>query len=632
MKRLFLLLALSTIMVGCGDNKTFTLSSNESDMIVTLECTEDGALTFELQNEERVILSKSPISFEIDEQPIKWELLKKRKESVDKIFPMAYGEFSEVIGTYTDMICEVRLITDTKSIDGTITVRLFESAMAYRVTLNDVAEQTTLLETSGWVPADLSGGCYSSNGEYEPLGAMAISQTYKQHRTPVVYECTDQFLALHECDLFDYPQLFITGYEDGSALGINIEGVNIEGDVELPWRVVMVGKSWQDLHNQKSIYQTMSREAEGDFSWVKPGLCMWDWRVKGTTFDGFTYKMDTKSLKRYIDFCSKSNISYFLIDDEWCEEHNPLQPVEGLDLREVVAYGKEKGVGIILYYDMTYVDKDHPAIDFDIIAAAYEDFGVAGMKYGFLKGLSFKDETTMTQDIIKTAAKHKMIVNFHDSPIPFSGLERTFPNYVNREYCHAQLDRRSAFNPRQFVKMACVNLLAGHMDQTNGTYALNEMATRSKGPRNEYLSTVSAETARFLFTHTGAFSVLIDAPEAYEQKADLFKVISSLPAKWDETKYLEMEFRSHVSVAKRTGDRWFAAVVYNECGDAHTLELDFLEPSTTYTATIYSDAEDTDFRTNKEAYAISTQTVTAKDVIEVTVPDGGGYSVIFDKQ
>ncbi len=631
MNKFFTLLSAVIIFTSCTNESPYTLSSKKSDLTAKLE-NREGKLTITLSEDNDIILSASPIAYIIDEQEAEWELLGSKITAKNVILPMNYGEFDQIAISYSDMDCNIKLSTPTKSIDGTLKVRLFEDAVAYQLELSDCPEGTTLKEVSSWVPADISGSCFSTNGEYESHGPLTISEASHTHRTPFIYQTEDKIMAFHECDLFNYPQLFVTGKSDGSSFGVNIHAITLEGDVRLPFRVVMVGEDYADLHNQKPIYQTMSQEAVGDFSWVKPGLCMWDWRVKGTTFDGFTYEMTTESLKRYIDFCHKSNISYFLIDAEWNKKPDPLTPVDELDIREVVAYGNSKDVGIILYYDLTYIDDEHPEVDFEIIAKTYADFGVKGMKYGFLKGKNSQHKTVRTLEIVETLAKHNMVVVFHDSPIPFSGLERTHPNYINREYCHAQLDRRAAFNPRQFVKMACINLLAGHMDQTNGTYALNEMATRSKGPKNEYNSTVSAETARFFISHTGAFSVLIDAPEAYEQKADLFEFISLLPNSWDETKYLDMDFNSHVSVAKRKGDRWYAAAVYNEKGGDHSLDLDFLEPNTKYRAKLYRDAQDTDYITNKEAYTVESLEVTSKDEINVSVPAGGGFSVIFDKQ
>ncbi len=626
-KKLLSLFVATLFFISC--NCDYNLKSSE--LSLSLDSSDDELFVSLLDNDGNDILAQSPISYKINDEVATWRVIDYDKKSIEESIPMHYGEFSEVRLSYTDMVCNVELTTPNDSIEGVLTIRLFDNAMAYRLELKDIEEGTKIEEISSWKPADKEGLYFATNGEHEPIGGVSIAENDRFNRTPIIYRGEEHTLAFHECDLVDYPQLFIQGQQDGETLAIAIDPIIASGEVSFPWRTVMVGDDIEDLHNLKPIYQTMSRPAQGDFDWVKPGLCMWDWRVKGTTFDGFTYKMNDESLKRYIDFCAKSNIAYFLIDAEWYETHDPLSPVSTLkDIREVIAYGKQQGVGTILYYDLNYIDDDHPKIDFNIIARYFADLGATGVKYGFLKAPTSQLKTTMTHEIIEIAANNKLIVDFHDAPIPFSGLERTYPNYINREYCHAQLDRRTAFNPRQFVKMACINLLAGHMDQTNGTFALNEMATRSKGPRNEYPSTVSAEAARFLFTHTGSFSIMIDAPEAYSQKEDLFEVIKSLPAKWDETLYLDMEYNSHVAVAKRSGKRWFAAVIYGENGDRSCLELDFLTPDTKYKATIFRDADDTDMHTNKEAYEIESREVCSDDNIEINVVAGGGYSVIFE--
>lgn len=624
------------MLISCN-SQNYELRSSDGSLKLSLEVV-DGNLVALLSEDDAQIIA-SDIVLEINDKPMQSQLLGRQKRWTSESIDLLYGEFSKVDVSYSEMVCDMTLSAeDGVSYDATLTLRLFDGSFAYRIELKGLAESTTIRERGGWRPANLDGDCYSTNREHEPLGPLKISKAREMMRspfinTPFIYDDGERLFSIHECDLFDYPQLIVRGAEHGGSIDITNGKATVSGDFALPWRVVIVGKEFEDLHNQKPIYQVLSREAEGDYSWVKPGVSMWDWRVKGTTFDGFTYDMNTATMKRFIDFCSSSSIEYLLIDAEWYNSSKPLVPVEGLDIREVVEYGKDRDVGIILYYDMYYVTRGKvDSIDFETVAKTYADFGVAGMKYGFLSHEDLQVKSRMAHNIISTLARYKLLVDFHDNPIPYSGMERTYPNYITREYCHAQLDRRTAFIPRSFVKMACINLLAGHMDQTNGTFALNEMKSRSKGPYNDYNSTVSAEVARFVVTHTGALSVILDAPEAYGQKADLFHVISSIPSTWDETRYIEMRYDSHISVAKRNGDSWYAAVVYNEKGGNHKLNLDFLDQGATYSATIYRDAPDTDYINNKESYTIESRTVTSSDSVEVAVPAGGGFTVIFEKQ
>ena len=111
----------------------------------------------------------------------------------------------------------------------------------------------------------------------------------------------------------------------------------------------------------------------------------------------------------------------------------------------------------------------------------------------------------------------------HDGPVPPSGDERTYPNYATREFCHSQSDAMRAFSPTGFCEQIFVNMLAGPLDMCNGLYALENPARDRPRIFTNVESTVTAETARVLICYSG-FSILPDCPEAYAEKADLFRL------------------------------------------------------------------------------------------------------------
>ena len=636
MKKILLLLLCSLHIVSCIDSKSKSIVQSPDSVTEVGVLIDADSLFIGLYNNKKELVSPSPVNLFLNGEVLKWSLIAEKSFDKKDFISMPYGEFQSVSQEYKEAIFKLSVQTKSgKTYPAELFVRAYSEGMAYRIVLNDLPEDSRLQERSEWIPVSSKGKCFIPNGEKMPIGPVSISGLKSRHTTPVIYSTDNSTLAFHEAGLHNYPQLFLSKGIDGKSIKMVQDEAVCNGTFSLPWRVILVGEKIADLHNYKSLYFSLNEAAEGDFSWVKPGIASWDWRVKGCTFNGFTYKMNTESLKRYIDFSAEMGFDYFLLDAEWYEDHNPLKPVEGLDIKEVISYGNGKNVGTLLYYDLKYADKEYPVIDFEEIASVYAGYGAKGIKYGFLGGAGPKytsqEKTRKTEELIRIAAQHKLLIDFHDSPVPFSGLERTYPNYINREYCHAQIDCRLAFSPEEFVKIACVNLLAGPIDQTNGTYALNEMKSRQKGPRNEYNSTVASETARFFITHTGHLSVLIDAPEAYKAKSDLFAFIRSLPATWDEARYLEMDFESHVAVARRKGEDWFAGVVYNEKGGKHMMDLNFLEPSVKYEATIFSDAPDTHYINNKEAYIVKKEVVQSDKVLETTVAPGGGYAVLFRK-
>ncbi len=635
MKRIVKLLAVLLLSVSCATSTSTPPLQMSLNRMLDLAVTDsDSLLTLTLQRSGRKVLDRSPLTIRYNEEDVNWTITNHADVIHTNEIKMSTGEFSSLQIDYTENVYQ--LTANNVDLKAELHTRLYNGAMAYRFVIFGSGKYT-IEEFSPFRMANNTGSYFMPNGEYEPLGPQTINQVSydKGYTTPIIYQSAEYTLGIFEADLRDYPQLRL--HRDGSSMVTFAGVVDCEESVKLPWRVVMIGDNMADLQNQKPIYQTLNPAATGDFSWVKPGISMWDWRVKGCTFDGFTYEMNNESLKRYIDFCAANNLDYLLIDDEWSVRTNPLEPIAELDIKDVIRYGDEKGVGLLLYYDMKYYKNGANEIPFETVAETFASWGAKGVKYGFLGSIGPKftprDKAARTEELVQIAAKNHLIIDFHDNPVPFGGLERTYPNYINREFCHAQLDRRTAFTPTQFVKTACVNLLSGMIDQTNGTFALNEMASRSKGPRNEYNSTVSSEVARFIITHTGHLSVLIDAPEAYAAKSDLFEIIANLADSWDESRYLEMEFDSHVSVARRSGHDWFVGTVVDDNYEGtHTLNLDFLEFGANYSATIYSDADDTDYKTNKEAYKITKTNVKGGDQLTTHVATGGGYSVHFTKQ
>jgi alpha-glucosidase len=303
----------------------------------------------------------------------------------------------------------------------------------------------------------------------------------------------------------------------------------------------------------------------------------------------------------------------------------PTPPPENwadpIDVEKLIRYGKKRGVGVILYFN----DIARHNWPFEETLKLYHRWGAAGIKYGFMRGRGQK-KVLETRKIVALCAKYQLLCDFHDGPVPPSGDRRTYPNYVTREFCHSQSDAMRAFSPRGFCEQVFVNMLAGPLDMCNGLYTLrNPAETRPKIFRNVD-TTVAAETARTMITFSG-MSIIPDTPEAYEAKGDLFEFLGALPMKWDETRILYGEIGEFICTARRSGEEWFIASATNE--KARTLEivLDFLKENRTYSATLYEDAPDAHYKTNREAYRVRRMKITRNDVIKAAMAPGGGHSI-----
>jgi alpha-glucosidase len=282
-------------------------------------------------------------------------------------------------------------------------------------------------------------------------------------------------------------------------------------------------------------------------------------------------------------------------------------------------HAKKKNVEIILYYDR----HKGASLEDQALFKLYSDLGAVGIKYGFMG-----NKAQFTREAVEQAAANRLIIDFHDLPCPMTGISRTLPNAVTREFCHAQQDTRKAFSPSEFLKMSMINALSGPLDQCNGAYDLHgiNQGEREKGPikKDSYNSTVVSETARTLVIFSGLIT-LPDAPEEYQKKADLFEFIRHMPATWDESRVIHSKIGEHITTARRHGDQWFVGSVINEQSGTLSIPLDFLEKGRTYTVTFYEDAPETHFVKNREAYRIRKGQASSNDVIEAILAPGGGH-------
>ena len=426
-----------------------------------------------------------------------------------------------------------------------------------------------------------------------------------------------------------------------------------EGNGNSSWRVITLGRSAGDLVTNQLLGNLNPPLAIKDTSWIKPGVGLWDWRAWGATApEGFEYGLDMASWKRFIDFAaSKNNVRYLLLDANWygpefdpkenpttSRDHLVEQNEKGhvvrkpapdnwdqpIDVPALIQYGNERGVGIILYIN----DHARKNFDFEETLATYEKWGAAGIKFGFMKTQG-NAKVRDTRKIIELCAKHKLVCDFHDGPIPGSGDTRTYPNYLVREFCHAQADGKRSFSPDTFCKSMFVNALTGSLDMNNGLYAIK--GAEQVRPRifQKVNTTVVGETARTLICFS-ALAIIPDIPEAYNAKSDLFKFIEQMPMTWDDTKVLNAEIGDHITIARRSGDKWFIASACDETGATLPIDLSFLDERKTYQATVFKDADDSHFENNPETYEILKQDVKKNDKLDAKLAPGGGHCVLIE--
>ena len=324
-----------------------------------------------------------------------------------------------------------------------------------------------------------------------------------------------------------------------------------------PWRVICIAREDKDLAANELVTR-LATPSSGDYSWVKPGKVAWEW-WSAFYLDGTDFKpgVNTATYKAFIDFASRNGVEYVLLDEGWAVRFadDLFAVVPEIDLTEIIRYGKENNVGIILWAGYSAFAKE-----IEKVCRHYSAMGVKGFKIDFLERNDQKIQEFMFETA-ETAAKYKLLIDFHGCPPP-TGLQKRFPNVLNYEGIFGLEQMRNrplpAYDMVTFdVTAPFIRFVAGPADYTPGaflnatkeTYVPYKPAPMSQGTRCRQL----AEYVVF----SGPLQMLCDSPSRYEADKECAEFIYRVPTVWDETRVLDGSVGKYIVVARRSGDTWY---------------------------------------------------------------------------
>ena len=358
----------------------------------------------------------------------------------------------------------------------------------------------------------------------------------------------------------------------------------------------MVADTPGQLIENNDIVLNLNPRAEGDFSWVKPGKIM-----RETT-------LTNEGARATIDFCASHNIPYMLFDWKWyepCTSHDgdATKVIDRLDMPGVVAYGKEKGVGVWLYVNQHALMKQQREL-FPLL----HEWGIAGVKSGFVQYASHRWATWL-HDMVRYAAENKLLMNIHDEYRP-SGFSRTYPNLLTQEGIHGNEEWPDA---RHDTTLPFTRMINGAADYTICYY--------DKRLRNTHGHQLAAS---LVFYSPLLTLYWYDTPSRSNGEPEM-EWFDNLVTTFDDSRVLSGYPGSEITMARRKGnDWWLAAMNGNEARPDHRVDLSFLEPGVTYLARIYNDDPTVDTATKVRC---SYYKVTSADTLRFNLAGRGGAAV-----
>jgi len=595
-----LLLLLLVAVVAVSGATPIVLSSPDGNLRLTFSPDGDGRIAFSFAAHGMELLRKSSVGFDGG----KFTGISSR--SVNAVWKPVWGKRAEVSERFNEItigMTSYRLIA-----------RVYDNGAAFRYEGGSGPERTVFRFAGDYT-------AWSYNGERHNLGPEKLSES-GGIRLPVMTVRADEnrYMAIHEADLSKGEPMVLSVVKGEAEFRISSK----PGEA---WRVILFGRTPGELVDSHLIELLNPPPASGeDFSWVKPGVALWDWRINGAKADGFTYGMSLTSWKRMVDFASENGFCHLVLDANWygpefSGNSDPSKGGKADQVREIIAYGKTKGVGIWLYLN----DVGGRKFPLENTLRQYREWGAAGVKYGFMRGTP-EEKNNRTRMITELCSQNRLLCDFHDGPVHPYGQMRTFPNAVTREFCHSQLDAKRTFDPKTFVTSVFVNMLAGPLDMNNGVAELTQAGRKDNG--SPVPSTLAGEAARTLIVFSGA-TIIPDIPENYRKHPALLRFLAAQKQPWRESKTLGGTIGESIVMARQASDgNWLVGAATNEQSREVTIPLSFLGNGN-YAATIVEDGDDSDFRTHVESIKETSRNVTSADSITVRLAPGGGACVLL---
>jgi alpha-glucosidase len=555
-------------------------------------------------------------------------------------------EIRPVVATKRDRITEhYREVTLNYPDDTGVELRLYNDGLAYRLTeLPDgrLTHENFALrmdpETELFFPKEER--FYSHNERIYARGKPEDFVDSLASLPLLAVLPSGYHVFVSESNLADFPGLWVYGTPNGirgthPGLPTGLSDTNdrtetfdrqaysavTETGQATPWRILGVSEDAAGLLDNQLTY-LLAEPSRGDFSWVRPGQVAWDWynanNIYGVDFEA---GLNTETYKHYIDFAAEYGIPYIILDEGWSPTEDVLTPVADIDIEELVAYGDERDVDLILWtlWKPFYEN-------LDAATAKYEDWGIAGVKVDFMQR-DDQEMVRMYREMAEAAAEHKMLLDFHGSYKP-AGLHRTFPNVITREGLKGLEwykfgNPESGVGPEHDVTLPFIRMVAGPMDFTPG-------AMRNAMPENHHyvfdrpvsLGTRAHQLAMYV-VYESPLQMLADAPTHYRREPEVTEFITSVPTVWVETVPLAGVVGDYVAVARRAaGGDWYLGALNDLTPRELTLSLDFL-PAGDYELEVFRDGPN--HERYAEDYTREKLAVAAGQELTVPLGRGGGW-------
>lgn len=579
MKLIQIALILSTLAWSCQPaQKTIHLSSPDGELLVSIDNNESGVLSYRLSkitaSGETLILNPSPLGLMLEDADFTKGLKLKEVSGLQKVsdsYSMLSGKYKQL--SYEANETVLSYVNDSGR-EIQIVFRMFDEGMAFRYIIPGTSGELATVkgELTGFDAGPDLDAWMSPYQAAQPWGNPGYEADYLAVRSgtpsteevgwsfPLLFQKENYWIFIsesgldegycgthlaHDCTGGLYTIAFPEEnerYGDGKVSPVSVL------PLELPWRFILVGDSLKNIVESSMVYHLAEASKIEDISWIRPGRASWEWWSSkgGRTVSG---------LKKFIDLSDEMNWEYSLVDAGWGR-----MPDGTID--DVIDYADSKNVGLLFWYssggrrDSTSSNEDFVMFNDDSREkemARLQEWGIKGIKVDFF-ATDKQMAIDLYQKIIRDAARHRLLVNFHGCTLP-RGWTRTYPNLLTMEAvrgaeCYRFSEPYPEIAPYYNTIAAVVRSTAGPADYTPATFSDN---------RYPHITTFGHELALTVVYESGIIH-MADTPESYRSLApEAIRFLKDVPAAWDESRLLKAVPGEVFIIARRKGESWYVA-------------------------------------------------------------------------
>ncbi|MCR5181172.1 MAG: glycoside hydrolase family 97 protein [Bacteroidaceae bacterium] len=625
--------------------KAVQIKSPNGQLIVELN-TQKGQLGWTVSRSGQLLYTMEQVGMTLSNKTVGVAAGSVRQRSCNEtIRPVVPLKQSDIQSSYTEARAKVQ--------NGTLVLRVLDNAVAYRfeTTVKGEVEVTTdrfilrpavEVTTHVQLPNSWRTSCEES---YTHQSIDAWKESGKFAITPALLSGPDDLqMLIAETDLRDYPHLCLRPTADGAIestfppapakyewqgdRGFNVTEeapyyAKTQGTRSFAWRYVVITDS-KGLLTQTIPTQLAPKNELSDVSWIKPGKVIWEWWNGATPFGpDVTFKAgcNYETYCYFADFAAKYGIEYILLDEGWAKStRDPFVGNDDLRLHDLIAYCKQKGVGVILWLPWLTAE-----LHMDLFQR-YAEWGVAGVKIDFMDHFD-QWMVNFYERIVRAAADNHLLIDLHGAYTP-AGLEYRYPNFISYEGVRG-LEQMGGCPPDNTIFIPFIRNAVGAADFTpGGMFNAQPGIYASRRPNSAAMGTRCFQMALYVVLESGV-QMLADNPTRYYQNEDCARYIASVPVVWDETRCLSAVVGNHAVLARRTGQKWFLGAVQGT-NEPQTVRvrLNFLPAGRTFKLKAFVDGINADYQAMH--YNVLEQEVSSTTELNIKMARNGGFAAVIE--